>query len=166
MPRAWLSLGSNVDPSRHLALALAALRERFGRIVESPWYRTQAIGFEGPDFINLVVGIDTELPAIALDAWLHALEDQAARDRSLPRFASRTLDVDVVLYDELAAEGPGHLQLPRAELAHAFVLRPLCDLVPDLVPPDGDPRTLAERWSDLEPGERAGVSRIDGRTVD
>ena len=55
MSRAWLSLGSNLEPERHLRAALAELRMRFGAIVESPAYRFPAVGFEGPDFVNLAV---------------------------------------------------------------------------------------------------------------
>ena len=55
MARAYLSLGSNLDPERHLAAALVALRGRYGELVVSPTYRTTAVGFDGPDFLNLAV---------------------------------------------------------------------------------------------------------------
>ena len=101
MARAYLSLGSNLEPERHLAAALAALRARYGELLVSPTYRTPAVGFEGPDFLNLAVGLDTDETPEALDAWLHALEDAQGRRRDVPRFSSRTLDVDLVLYDQL-----------------------------------------------------------------
>jgi 2-amino-4-hydroxy-6-hydroxymethyldihydropteridine diphosphokinase len=132
MHRAWLSLGSNLEPERHLRAALAELRARFGALVVSPAYRFAAVGFEGPDFINLAAGLDSDLGAIELDDWLHRLEDRHGRRRDVPRYSSRTLDVDIVLFDDLVMEGPGHLQLPRKELAEAFVLKPLADIAPDL----------------------------------
>jgi 2-amino-4-hydroxy-6-hydroxymethyldihydropteridine diphosphokinase len=144
--RAWLSLGSNLDPERNLRAALAELRERFGAIVVSPVYRFAAVGFEGPDFLNLAVGLDTELDPVALDEWLHALEDRHGRLRDVPRFSSRTLDVDIVLYDDLVSSGPGHLQIPRKELAEAFVLLPLADIAPDLRHPVSG-RSLGEMWA-------------------
>ncbi|MGN6520005.1 MAG: 2-amino-4-hydroxy-6-hydroxymethyldihydropteridine diphosphokinase [Dokdonella sp.] len=146
MHHAWLSLGSNLDPERHLRAALDELRARFGAVVVSTAYRFPAVGFEGPDFVNLAAAIDSDLDAHALDAWLHALEDRHGRRRDVPRYSSRTLDVDIVLFDDAIIDGPGHLQVPRRELAEAFVLKPLAEIAPDLRVP-GDGRTLADLWS-------------------
>ena len=146
MSTAWLSLGSNQDAAANLRSAVAALRARFGDVRVSPAYRTPAVGFDGPDFLNAAASIDTDLDVFALDAWLHALEDAHGRDRTQPRFSSRPLDVDIVFFDDLVLDGPGHLKLPRPELQHAFVLKPLFDLAPDLRVP-GDGRTLAELWA-------------------
>jgi 2-amino-4-hydroxy-6-hydroxymethyldihydropteridine diphosphokinase len=145
MTDAYLSLGSNIDPERHLRAALAALRERFGDIDVSPAYRTAAVGFEGEDFLNLGVCIDTDLEPAALNDWLHALEDAQGRRRDGPRFSSRTLDIDIVLYGDRIVSGPGHLQIPRDDLRHAFVLKPLVDIAPEAVVP-GDGRSLADLW--------------------
>jgi 2-amino-4-hydroxy-6-hydroxymethyldihydropteridine diphosphokinase len=145
MPTAYLSLGSNQDPEAHLARAARELRERFGDLRLSPLYRTPAIGFEGADFLNAAAIVETELDPLALDAWLHALEDAHGRRRDLPRFSDRPLDIDLVFYDQLVLKGPGHLELPRPELRHAFVLKPLVDLAPDFRVP-GDGRRLAELW--------------------
>jgi 2-amino-4-hydroxy-6-hydroxymethyldihydropteridine diphosphokinase len=126
--RAYLSLGSNIEPEKHLRAAIAELRAQFGALIVSPVYRSAAVGFEGPEFLNLAVGLDTELEAIALDAWLHALEDRHGRRRDQPRYASRTLDVDIVLFDDAIIDGPGHLRIPRPELREAFVNVPLADI--------------------------------------
>ena len=69
----------------------------------SPVYRTPAVGFDGPDFLNAAVVIDTDLDIVALDAWLHALEDRHGRRRDVPRFSSRPLDIDIVFYDYAGA---------------------------------------------------------------
>ena len=162
MSTAWLSLGSNLEPERHLRAAAAALRERFGAVRFSPVYRTPAVGFDGPDFLNCAAAVDTGLDPQALNTWLHALEDAQGRDRSGPRFSSRTLDIDIVLFDDLVLEGPGHLQIPRKELKHAFVLKPLCDLAPALrLPADG--RRLDELWA-AHP-EFARPPRVDAFTM-
>ena len=113
MGRAYLSLGSNLEPERHLRAALDELRVRFGAIDVSPAYRSRAVGFEGNDFINLAVALDTELEPEALNDWLHALEDRHGRRRDVPRYSDRTLDVDIVLYDQRVLEGSGHLQIQR-----------------------------------------------------
>ena len=146
MGRAWLSLGSNVDADRWLALAVAELRARFGALAISPVYRSAAVGFDGPDFLNLAVGLDSDLGPEALNDWLHALEDRHGRVRGGDRYASRTLDVDIVLYDDLVLSGDGHLELPRGELRHAFVLKPMADIAPGLRHPV-DGRTMAELWA-------------------
>lgn len=146
MSTAWLSLGSNLAPEANLCAAADALRARFGAVVFSPVYRTPAVGFEGPDFLNAAAAIDSDLDPFELNAWLHALEDAMGRDRSGPRFSSRTLDIDIVFYDDLVLKGPGNLELPRPELKHAFVLKPLADIAPDYRVP-GDGRTLAEMWA-------------------
>ncbi len=130
-----LSLGSNVQPRRHLHAAVAALAQRFGTIAVSPAYRTAAVGFDGPAFLNSGVAIETDLPLDVLDSWLHALEDRHGRDRSGPRFSDRTLDIDVVFYGDAIIEGPGHLRIPRPELKHAFVIKPLADIAPAFVDP-------------------------------
>jgi 2-amino-4-hydroxy-6-hydroxymethyldihydropteridine diphosphokinase len=135
MGLAYLSLGSNVEPERHLRAAVAALRERFGDVLLSPVYRTRSVGFDGTDFLNSAAVIDSDLDPLALNDWLHALEDAHGRDRSGPRFSDRTLDIDIVLYDDLVMQGPGNLRLPREELKHAFVLLPLADIAPDKIDP-------------------------------
>ena len=145
MGTAYLSLGSNQDALEHLPRALAELRARFGALRVSALYRTPAVGFEGPDFYNAAVVLDTELEPVELDAWLHALEDAHGRRRDVPRFSDRPLDIDIVFYDQRLLRGPGHLQLPRPELEHAFVLKPLADLAPGFTVP-GDGRTLAQLW--------------------
>ncbi|MFZ5658140.1 MAG: 2-amino-4-hydroxy-6-hydroxymethyldihydropteridine diphosphokinase [Pseudomonadota bacterium] len=144
--RAYLSLGSNVEPEKHLRAAIAALRERFGDVLVSPVYRTPAVGFDGPDFLNAAAVVESDLEPQALNDWLHALEDAHGRDRGGPRFADRTLDIDIVLFDKRVLAGGGNLRIPRPELRHAFVLRPLADIAPDAVVP-GDGRTLAALWA-------------------
>lgn len=143
--RAYLSLGSNVDAEMQMALAFSALRGRFGEVRFSPVYRTRAVGFDGADFLNAAAVIETRLDPHELDAWLHAYEDAQGRERDGPRYADRNIDIDLVLYDALQLTGAGHLQLPRPELQHAFVLRPLADVAPDALIP-GEQRTVGEAW--------------------
>jgi 2-amino-4-hydroxy-6-hydroxymethyldihydropteridine diphosphokinase len=146
MARVYLSLGSNLEPQRHLAGAIAALRQRFGPVAVSPAYRSRSVGFDGADFINLAVGLDTDLSPEALNDWLHALEDRHGRRRDVLRYSDRTLDIDIVFYDALVLDGPGHLQIPRKELQHAFVLRPIADIAPDFRHPQTG-LSMAELWA-------------------
>ena len=143
MPKAYLSLGSNQDPEKHLAEAVNTLRDTFGTVVLSDWMRTKAVGFDGPDFINGAAIIETDWDVHTLDQWLHALEDAHGRRRDVPRFSSRTLDIDIIFFDDLILKGPGNLQIPRPELKHAFVLEPLVQIAPDFINPENG-LTLAE----------------------
>ena len=146
MARVYLSLGSNLEPTRYLRAAIDELRARFGVPSVSPAYRSKSVGFDGADFVNLAVGLDTELSPEALNDWLHALEDRHGRRRDVPRYADRTLDVDIVLYDDLVTQGAGHLDIPRKELKHAFVLKPVADIAPELRHPVSG-RSMAELWA-------------------
>jgi 2-amino-4-hydroxy-6-hydroxymethyldihydropteridine diphosphokinase len=146
MARVYLSLGSNLEPHRHLPAAIAELRAHFGELAVSPAYRSASVGFDGGEFVNLAVGLNTDLSPEALNEWLHALEDRHGRRRDVPRYADRTLDIDIVFYDALVLDGPGHLQIPRNELQHAFVLRPIADIAPDFRHPVSGVR-MAELWS-------------------
>ena len=145
MGTAWLSLGSNQDAESNLLAAAEELRARFGAVRFSPVYRTPAVGFAGDDFLNAAAVLNSELGPRELDAWLHALEDAHGRRRDVPRFSSRTLDVDLVYYDDQVLKGPGNLEIPRPELRHAFVLGPLAEIAPGFVDPLQG-RTLAALW--------------------
>jgi 2-amino-4-hydroxy-6-hydroxymethyldihydropteridine diphosphokinase len=153
--RVYLSLGSNIEPEKNLRAGIDELRARFGEIAVSPVYRFPAVGFEGPDFLNLAVAIDTNLDANVLNDWLHDLENRHGRSRDVPRFSSRTLDIDIVLYGDTVTSGPGNLQIPRSELQHAFVLQPMADIARDIAHPVSK-RTIDELWrsSKEAPGER------------
>jgi 2-amino-4-hydroxy-6-hydroxymethyldihydropteridine diphosphokinase len=148
MARVYLSLGSNQEPHRYLRAALDELSERFGKLDVSPAYRSASVGFDGADFVNLAVGMDTDLTPESLNDWLHALEDRHGRRRDVPRYADRTLDVDIVLYDDLVAQGAGHLDIPRKELKHAFVLKPMADIAPEIPHPVSG-KTMHELWANF-----------------
>lgn len=146
MSTAYLSLGSNVDAGRHICSAIHALHAAFATCRLSPIYRSKAVGFAGDDFINLVACVDTRLSPEELRRYLRDLEDRFGRDRSKPKFSDRTLDIDILMYDERVMISP-ELQLPRPEiLKFAHVLKPLADLAPDLVHP-GEDKTMAELWN-------------------
>jgi 2-amino-4-hydroxy-6-hydroxymethyldihydropteridine diphosphokinase len=159
MSTAYLGLGSNVDARANIRSGIAALREAFGDVVLSPVYRAPAVGFEGDDFINLVARIETGLDPLQLRDFLHELEDRHGRDRGRPKFSDRTLDIDILLYDDLYLLSP-LLEIPRDEiLTAAHVLRPLADLAPDLQHP-ALRRSMAELWSDFR-GDRAGLEAME-----
>lgn len=136
MAKAYLSLGSNLEPEKHLAAAVQALRACFGPVRLSDWLHTRAVGFEGPDFINAAAIIETDGDVYTLDKWLHALEEAHGRRRDGPRFGDRTLDIDIIFFEDMILKGPGHLQIPRPEWRHRFVLVPLAQIAPDFIHPE------------------------------
>jgi 2-amino-4-hydroxy-6-hydroxymethyldihydropteridine diphosphokinase len=149
MPRVYLSLGSNIDREANLRSAIRLLRERFGELTISAVYENQAVGFEGDDFYNLVVGLDTDEPVEQLNAWLAAVEDRHGRDRSAPKFGPRSLDIDLLLYDDLVYRN-GKLCLPRDDInKYAFVLGPLAEIAGDMEHPQTH-RCFRDMWRDFD----------------
>jgi 2-amino-4-hydroxy-6-hydroxymethyldihydropteridine diphosphokinase len=146
MPDVYVAIGSNVDAERNLALAIGELGRRFPGIRFSPWYQNRAVGFEGDDFINLVAGFTTELSVQEVIAGLQAIEALCGRPRDAPRWAPRSMDIDVLLYGDLICDEP-RLKLPRPDLVkRAYMLGPLADLAPDLVHPT-QKVTIRELWA-------------------
>lgn len=148
MPRIYISIGSNIDPERNVAEAVRALREHFAEIVVSPVYESEAVGFSGSNFLNLVVGASTHYDVLEVNRLLHKIEDDYGRDRTGQRFSSRTLDLDLLLYDDLVLHQDG-LDIPREEITHnAFVLWPLADIAPEIMHPEKN-QTIASLWQDF-----------------
>lgn len=159
MSTAYLGLGSNIDAEANIRAGIDELRRLFGDVALSPAYRAPAVGFEGADFINLVARVETEMPPLELKRVLHDLEDRHGRDRSSPKFSDRTLDIDILLYDDLRLVSP-ELEIPRPEiLTSAHVLRPLSDLAPGLRDPIRH-ETYGELWAAF-PGDAAALHRIE-----
>lgn len=159
MPRVYLSLGSNIDRTRHIRAALRELEEHFGVLLISPVYESVAVGFEGDNFYNLVVGLDTDLSVGELSLLLRAIEDANGRVRGGPKFSARTLDIDILTYGNACGEIEG-VQLPRDEvLKNAFVLRPLADIAGQDRHP-ATARPFAEHW-DAYDQQRQKLWRIE-----
>lgn len=145
MTRVYVSLGSNIDRDTNIRGAVRALRERYGDVQLSPVYESVAVGFPGDNFYNLVAAFDTGDDVHAVARTLAEIETVHGRRRNGPRYSSRTLDLDLLLYDDVVLE-TDDLELPRAEIReNAFVLRPLADLAPNLRHPVNG-RTYAELW--------------------
>jgi 2-amino-4-hydroxy-6-hydroxymethyldihydropteridine diphosphokinase len=141
----YVAAGSNVAPEANLERALAELARAFPGARVSPWYRNRAAGFAGEDFINLVVGFDTELPLEAVLERLHAIEALCGRGRDAPRWAPRSMDLDVLLYGDLVREEPA-VKVPRPDLLkRAYMLGPLAALAPEVMHPTAG-ATIGELW--------------------
>lgn len=139
---AYIALGANLgDVKRNLRRAIETLDATPGCRVTgvSPWYRSRAIGpGNQPDYLNGVMALATTLDPHALLDLLQALEAAAGRERMV-RWGARTLDLDLLLFDELSLADE-RLTLPHPRLAERnFVVYPLSDLAPALHLPDGTP---------------------------
>jgi 2-amino-4-hydroxy-6-hydroxymethyldihydropteridine diphosphokinase len=145
MPRVFVAAGSNIEPEKHLAQASRAMRQSFPDTQFSPWYRNKAVGFEGDDFINFVAGFTTELPVHDVVRRLREIETACGRPREAPKWAPRSMDLDILLYGDLVHEEPG-LKLPRPDLVkRPFMLGPMADLAPEVVHPTLHV-TIGELW--------------------
>lgn len=153
MARVYLSIGSNIDKEKNILSAVKALQEHFGPLDISNVYETEAVGFEGDDFHNLVVGFDTDQTPREIAHILKQIEADHDRTRGKELFESRTLDVDLLLYGDLVMQMDG-VNIPHPDiLRYNFVLRPLAELAGEVVHPEEE-QTIDELWgASLENGE-------------
>ena len=135
MVKCYVSVGSNIDKVKNIEAGLNSLRESFGELTISPIYETAAVGFDGDDFYNLVVGFESDLATHAIAKKLRDLEFAHGRLPNSQKFSARSLDLDLLLYGNVVIDDDT-LKLPRPDIEHyVFVLQPLADLAPDLIHP-------------------------------
>jgi 2-amino-4-hydroxy-6-hydroxymethyldihydropteridine diphosphokinase len=146
MSIAWLGLGSNVNADTHIRAGIQELENDFESVTLSPVYASTAVGFDGDDFINLVARVETDMHPLELRDYLRKLEDRFGRKREVAKFSDRSLDIDILLYDDLVLLSPV-LEIPRAEiLKFSHVLKPLADLEPQLIHPS-EQRSMNDIWN-------------------
>lgn len=146
MTRVYVGIGSNIEPRVHIPHALRLLRGRFGALTVSPVYACPAVGVDGPEFFNLVVGFDTGADPPMLTQSLRCMEAHCGRDRSA-RQGSRSMDLDLLLYGGLISPAA---RLPRSDvLRYAFTLKPLADIAPDQRHPVVG-RCYADLWAHFD----------------
>lgn len=144
MVRVFVSIGSNIDKEHHVRTAVAELRRHYGDVMVSSVYESEPVGMEGENFYNLVVSFVTDQTPRAVAATLREIESQHQRDRRGARFASRTLDLDMILYGDTVLNVDG-LVIPRAEATTcAYALWPLAEIAGNVRHP-----VSGERFFDL-----------------
>ncbi len=149
MPEVYVAAGSNIQPELNLRGALSALKRRLGELRVSKAYRNQAVGFDGPEFINLVIGFETELTLTEVLSVLQAVEGLCGRPRKAPKFEPRSMDLDLLIYGDMVCATHA-VTLPRADLVkHAYMLGPLAELAPNLVHPTLK-QTIGELWQSFD----------------
>lgn len=149
MTRIYISIGSNIDAENNIRIAVRALQDHYGKLILSSVYESEAVGFDGDNFLNLVAGVNTDEDVHVVAVTLRKIEDDNGRDRSGPRFSPRTVDLDLLLYDDLILKEEG-LELPRDEITkNAFVLLPLEEIAPQLIHPQTG-NTMCDHWMSFD----------------
>jgi 2-amino-4-hydroxy-6-hydroxymethyldihydropteridine diphosphokinase len=152
--RVFVAAGSNVEPEKNLAAACAQIAHTWPDARFSRAYRNAAVGFEGPDFINLVVAFSAAQPLHWVIEKLRGIETNCGRPRYAPKWASRTMDLDVLLYGELVEQTADHT-LPRPDLLkRPYMLGPLAELAPQVLHPLAG-RTIGDLWRHFDHGGHA-----------
>ena len=113
MATIYISLGSNVERDKYVDLGLTALEQAYGSLIVSSLYACEAVGFDGPEFYNLVVKAGTKQSLDQVAACLREIEYAHGRSPTAIKYSPRTLDLDLLLYDDMICDSPA--QLPRDE---------------------------------------------------
>ncbi|UZE95880.1 2-amino-4-hydroxy-6-hydroxymethyldihydropteridine diphosphokinase [Alkalimarinus alittae] len=153
MAEVYVSIGSNIEPELHVTAALDALQDHFGELQVSSVFESESVGFDGDCFLNLVVGFNTALAVGELSLLLKRVESENGRVKNAPKFCSRTLDIDILTYDEQVGNIDG-VSLPRSEiLENAFVLWPLAEVAGNKVHPQ-ILKTYAQLWQAFDRSQK------------
>ena len=124
-----LNIGSNQNRRINIRLALNKLESNFTYITVSSLFESPAEGFVGTNFYNVGVNAMTKNNINEVVDILHDIENSLGRERSVTKFSSRIIDLDLVLYNDVIDED---LKVPRRDiLKYAFVLAPLAELDPN-----------------------------------
>ncbi|APX92131.1 2-amino-4-hydroxy-6-hydroxymethyldihydropteridine diphosphokinase [Halomonas sp. 1513] len=150
-----VSIGSNIQRDHHVRVCLDALAERFDALQISRVFESEPVGFEdGRNFYNLVAAFETQLGVGELQRWCKTLEYANGRRQDSPKYSPRTLDIDLLTVGDACGLVDG-VALPRDEVdKHAFVLRPLAELLPDHRHPLNGQR-YATLWAHFAESEQA-----------
>lgn len=152
MAQIYISLGSNIDREFHIRAAIRELTSAFGCLTLSSVYESEAVGFQGDAFFNMVIAANTTLQVDAVVATFKQIEDRYGRVRDGIKYCGRNLDLDLLLYDDLCCDKP--VELPRAEiLQNAFVLWPLAEVAPLLRHPVNG-QTFVQLWQAYDRDQR------------
>ncbi|ORU93705.1 MAG: 2-amino-4-hydroxy-6-hydroxymethyldihydropteridine pyrophosphokinase [Cycloclasticus sp. symbiont of Poecilosclerida sp. N] len=135
MPTVYLSIGSNIEREKHIRAGVNALKLAFGKVKLSSVYESDAVGFNGSAFLNLIAAFETQLSLAKVDLLLDHIEKDNGRTDEQRKFNPRTLDLDLVLYGTHISVDP-KLEIPRDEITkYAFVLEPLAEIAGHLKHP-------------------------------
>ena len=135
MTQVVISIGSNIDRELNVKRAVSNLAHTFGSLSCSPVYESEASGFDGPPFYNLVVVFETSMDVSSVRQKIRAIEICQGRQIGNDRRGSRSLDLDLLLYGNFVLYDID-IDVPRQEIFHhAYILKPLAELLPEVCHP-------------------------------
>lgn len=141
-----ISVGSNIDKESNTQKGLQALTDYFGRLELSTIYESESVGFSGYNFLNLVVLAYTSQTIEEVCTQLKLIENKQGRTRD-KKFGNRTLDLDLLTYDDIVTSVP--VILPRQEIEYnAFVLKPIAEIAPNQIHPTTE-KSYATLWHEF-----------------
>ncbi|WP_077341315.1 2-amino-4-hydroxy-6-hydroxymethyldihydropteridine diphosphokinase [Pseudocolwellia agarivorans] len=144
----YISLGSNINREYHVKHGLTELAKVFGALTLSSLYESKAVGFDGSDFYNMVIGVETSNTIEEVANTLRTIEFKYGREQQAKKFSPRTLDLDLLLFDELILNTPA--QIPRDEITkNAFVLWPLAEIAESLKHPVTN-QSYGQLWQNFD----------------
>jgi 2-amino-4-hydroxy-6-hydroxymethyldihydropteridine diphosphokinase len=134
MAKIFISIGSNVDKELNIVNSIKTLKTHFPDLICSAVFESESIGFDGHNFYNLVAGANTDMSLNDVCSLLKQIERDNGRLPSDKKFSPRTLDLDLLFFDDVVCDSPA--QLPRDEITkNAFVLWPLADIAAEFIHP-------------------------------
>ncbi|MEO8018540.1 MAG: 2-amino-4-hydroxy-6-hydroxymethyldihydropteridine diphosphokinase [Pseudomonadota bacterium] len=149
MTSVYVAAGSNVEPEKNLARACNEIAQTWRDVRFSRAFRNRAVGFDGPDFINMVLGFETDDPLDTVLERLWDIEILCGRPRDAPKWASRAMDLDVLLFGA-RVEKTADYTLPRPDLLkRPFMLGPLAEIAPGVLHPTAG-KTIGELWAQFD----------------
>jgi len=153
MTRVYAGLGSNVDKEKNIPAGLSTLASHFSPLAISTVYESEAFGFHGDNFYNLVTGFDTDLSALEVISIFKSIESSLGRTPSTQDTASKTtshtIDIDLLLFGDLVWHNE-QIDIPRKDIVqYPFVLCPLAELAGDLEHPETC-LSIADMWASFD----------------
>lgn len=146
MANVYVAAGSNVEPEKNLARACEEIAKSWSDARFSRAFRNKAVGFDGPDFLNMVVAFHTKESVDVVIARLREIETICGRPRNAPKWASRSMDLDILLFGA-RIEKTADYTLPRPDLLkRPYMLGPMAELAPGVTHPT-EHKTIGELWA-------------------
>ncbi len=152
MTEVFFGIGSNINPEENITLAVREIKNIFNDVIVSPVYKNKSVGFEGCDFLNLVVSCSTKMSVYEVNDFIEQVHNLSGRERQSNKYLSRTLDIDLLMFgDDIIDDDKIHI--PRDDiLKYTFVLKPLVDIAPESIHPITKSSFL-EHWERMDKSE-------------
>jgi len=133
--KVFIGIGSNLNKIKNIKSCISKIKNDYENVKLSPVYETKAMGFDGPNFYNLVCSFNTTEDIYKLKEKLNKIELEHGRNLNETKYSSRTLDIDILYYDNLILSDD-KIKIPRKEIIeYDFVLQPLIDIDAEFIHP-------------------------------